>query len=50
VDRYASQFFANCGNYKSFGDAKFIPRVEIDVFEKVQLSLNEEWGYKLTVI
>ncbi|KAF2093086.1 dipeptidyl peptidase-like protein III [Rhizodiscina lignyota] len=24
---YAAQFLGNCGNYKSFGDAKFIPRL-----------------------
>jgi dipeptidyl-peptidase-3 len=23
---YAAQFLGNCGNYKSFGDAKFVPR------------------------
>src|ERR1700761_7996690 len=25
---YAAQFLGNCGNYKSFGDSKFIPRIE----------------------
>lgn len=24
---YAAQFLGNCGNYKSFGDSKFIPRI-----------------------
>ena len=30
---YAAQFLGNCGNYKSFGDSKFIPRVGPEVFE-----------------
>jgi dipeptidyl-peptidase-3 len=32
---YASQFLSNLGNYKSFGDKKFIPRVDVEDFEKV---------------
>lgn len=32
---YAAQFLGNNGNYKSFGDAKFIPRCSPEVFEKI---------------
>ncbi|EEQ28450.1 dipeptidyl-peptidase 3 [Microsporum canis CBS 113480] len=30
---YAAQFLGNCGNYKGFGDSKFIPRIPSDAFE-----------------
>lgn len=33
--QYASQFLSNLGNYKSFGDAKFIPRLSEAGFEKI---------------
>lgn len=29
---YAAQFLGNCGNYKGFGDAKFVPRCEEKAF------------------
>ena len=29
---YAGQFLGNCGNYKSFGDTKFIPRCDEKAF------------------
>lgn len=32
---YASQFLSNLGNYKSFGDVKFVPRVSKDSFAKI---------------
>lgn len=32
---YASQFLSNLGNYKSFGDKKFIPRISVNDFEKI---------------
>lgn len=32
---YASQFLSNLGNYKSFGDQKFIPRLPVDEFDKL---------------
>lgn len=32
VLQYAAQFLGNAGNYKSFGDAKFIPRCDEKVF------------------
>ncbi|CUM66243.1 uncharacterized protein PRCAT00003903001 [Priceomyces carsonii] len=31
---YASQFLSNLGNFKSFGDKKFIPRLSSDEFEQ----------------
>lgn len=30
---YAAQFLGNCGNYKGFGDSKFIPRLPASAFE-----------------
>lgn len=32
---YAGQFLSNCGNYKSFGDVKFIPRLPKEAFAKI---------------
>lgn len=32
---YASQFLSNLGNYKSFGDAKFIPRIDQSQFKQI---------------
>ena len=32
---YAAQFLGNCGNYKGFGDSKFIPRLSPAAFEKL---------------
>lgn len=32
---YASQFLSNLGNYKSFGDAKFVPRLSKESFAKI---------------
>ena len=32
---YASQFLANLGNYTSFGDKKFIPRISTEEFEQI---------------
>jgi dipeptidyl-peptidase III len=32
---YAAQFLGNCGNYKGFGDSKFIPRISADVLGKL---------------
>lgn len=32
---YASQFLSNLGNYKSFGDKKFVPRLSGSDFEKL---------------
>ena len=30
---YVASVLINCGNYKSFGDTKFIPEVNIEIFE-----------------
>ena len=30
---YAAQFLGNCGNYKGFGDAKFVPRCKEKAFD-----------------
>ena len=38
---YAAQFLGNCGNYKSFGDSKFIPRISAEVLSKLA-SVSEE--------
>ncbi|CAN6667978.1 hypothetical protein TRVA0_040S00254 [Trichomonascus vanleenenianus] len=38
---YASQFLSNLGNYKSFGDAKFIPRLKPEAFRKIALVTPE---------
>ena len=32
---YATQFLGNCGNYKGFGDAKFVPRCSEKVFDSL---------------
>ena len=37
---YAAQFLGNCGNYKGFGDSKFIPRVGPAELEKL-CSINK---------
>ena len=33
--QYAAQFLGNAGNYKGFGDSKFIPRFSLDDFVKL---------------
>ncbi|KAK9448794.1 peptidase family M49-domain-containing protein [Limtongia smithiae] len=38
---YFSQFLSNLGNYKSFGDIKFIPRIPVESLEKAVESLKE---------
>lgn len=32
---YSAQFLGNCGNYKSFGDSKFIPRIDPITFKAI---------------
>lgn len=39
---YASQFLSNLGNYKSFGDKKFIPRISVEDFEKIVKLSNSD--------
>lgn len=38
---YAAQFLGNCGNYKGFGDSKFIPRISGEALSKL-VSVSEE--------
>jgi dipeptidyl-peptidase-3 len=33
--QYAAMFLGNCGNYKGFGDTKFIPRIDEDQLHKL---------------
>lgn len=33
--QFAAQFLGNCGNYKGFGDSKFVPRVAPEVVDKI---------------
>ncbi|KAF3901415.1 hypothetical protein AA313_de0209754 [Arthrobotrys entomopaga] len=50
---FAVQVLANLGNYKSFGDQKFVPRISKEVFGKiagvtdVSKKIWEEWGEKV---
>jgi dipeptidyl-peptidase-3 len=32
---YSAAVFQNCGNYKSFGDTKFVPELESEKFRKI---------------
>ncbi|KAI0508389.1 peptidase family M49 [Xylaria bambusicola] len=46
---YAAQFLGNSGNYKSFGDAKFIPRCQESVFAALATTSPEALNfYKAT--
>lgn len=46
---YAAQFLGNSGNYKSFGDSKFIPRASEDAFAALAATSPEaESHYKAT--
>lgn len=38
---YATQFLGNCGNYKGFGDSKFIPRLPATAFEALASATPE---------
>ncbi|TPX20082.1 hypothetical protein DIZ76_017879 [Coccidioides immitis] len=38
---YAAQFLGNCGNYKGFGDSKFIPRVPENVLRQLASATEE---------
>lgn len=44
---YSSMFLSNLGNYKSFGDVKFVPKLPIDKFGKIVESLNDSSISKL---
>jgi dipeptidyl-peptidase-3 len=46
---YAAQFLGNCGNYKGFGDAKFIPRCNEKAFDALaSVSPKAREHYKAT--
>ena len=32
---YSAAVFTNCGNYKSFGDTKFVPELGPEAFKKI---------------
>lgn len=38
---YAAQFLGNCGNYKGFGDSKFIPRLPLSALEALASITSE---------
>jgi len=38
---YSAQFLGNCGNYKGFGDSKFIPRISPETLKKL-CRVNED--------
>lgn len=42
---YATQFLGNLGNYKGFGDAKFVPRCSPQVLEKLASTSTEAKKY-----
>jgi len=44
---YASEFLANLGNYKSFGDVKFIPRIPLTDLKTLVQSTNSEAALQL---
>ncbi|KAH3661796.1 hypothetical protein OGAPHI_005974 [Ogataea philodendri] len=44
---YASQFLSNLGNYRSFGDSKFIPRLNKGDFETFIELINDEYSLQL---
>ncbi|TVY19655.1 putative dipeptidyl peptidase, partial [Lachnellula arida] len=47
--QYATQFLGNCGNYKGFGDSKFVPRCEEKVFDALAaVSPKASKHYKAT--
>jgi dipeptidyl-peptidase-3 len=41
---YVGMLFGNSGNYRSFGDRKFIPRIPKDVFLNIVTTLNPKFG------
>lgn len=45
--QYAVQFLGNMGNYKSFGDTKFIPRLSPEQMDKIVEACGNEQAKKL---
>lgn len=47
--QYAAQFLGNCGNYKGFGDSKFVPRCDEKAFDALAaISPKASEYYKAT--
>jgi dipeptidyl-peptidase-3 len=47
--QYAAQFLGNCGNYKGFGDSKFVPRCDEKAFDALAaVSPKASEHYKAT--
>lgn len=44
---YSSQVLANLGNYKSFGDVKFVPRISKDDFKKLVVATGDDHAVQL---
>ena len=45
---YAAQVFSNLGNYKTFGDTKYLPRLKREAFEAiVKASVQSEQAVAL---
>ena len=42
---YAAQFLGNLGNYKSFGDSKFVPRLEPRQLKALATTSKEALGF-----
>ncbi|POS84255.1 putative dipeptidyl peptidase 3, partial [Erysiphe pulchra] len=39
---YSTQFLGNCGNYKGFGDVKFVPRCKPEVFGHLGVAASQK--------
>ncbi|MEE9393594.1 MAG: dipeptidyl peptidase 3 [Planctomycetota bacterium] len=35
LEQYAARCYSNCGNYLSFGDTKFVPKLSVDKFAEI---------------
>ena len=47
---YVSQFLTNLGNFKSFGDVKFIPRCRIESFKSIVQAASIDLGQHLRTV
>lgn len=46
---YVAAVFTNCGNYKSFGDTKFVPDLSEETFEKL-IKLSKAYEINMEII